>query len=254
MRRISMFLCAMLLCSSAFGWGPTGHRTTGHIAQLHLNKKARAAMERILRGQSLAMASTWMDEIRSDSIYDNMGDWHWVTIEDGKTYETSVKNPKGDIIVTIERLIRELKSGAVTGQKETEYVKMLIHLIGDIHMPLHVGRGDDQGGNSIKVMWFRTETNLHRVWDEDMINETRLSYTELAESLEKPSSAQLSQWTKTPVLGWANESVQHRAQVYNFKGTRLGYEYGYYNMPLVRLRLLQSGVRIAHVLNEIYGK
>ena len=86
-----------------------------------------------------------------------------------------------------------------------------------------------------------------------MINETRLSFTELGESLAKPTPAQLSEWRKISIMDWAIESQQYRPQVYQFKGTKLGYEYGYYNMPLVRLRLLQSGVRIAEVLNDIYG-
>lgn len=254
MKYVLSVLCLAFVYSAAFSWGATGHRTTGYVADIYLKKKTRSELARILGGQSLAMASTWMDEIRSDSTFENMTDWHWVTIEDGKTYETTEKNPKGDIIITIERLIRELKQGSVARQKETEYVKMLIHLIGDIHMPLHVGRGDDHGGNSIKVNWFRTETNLHRVWDEHMIDETRLSYTELATSLDKPGTAQINAWKNSTVRDWAMESYNHRAQVYNFKGTRLGYEYGYYNMPLVRQRLLQSGIRIASVLNEIYDK
>lgn len=254
MKHLLSVLCLTFLCSAAFAWGATGHRVTGHIASTYLSKKTRSHLERILNGQTPAMASTWMDEIRSDTTRQDMSDWHWVTIEDGKTYEEMVKNPKGDLISTIERLIRELKSKSVTGQKEAEYVRMLIHLIGDLHMPLHVGRGDDAGGNAIKLTWFRTESNLHRVWDEDMIDQTRLSYTELASSLDKPTSAQCSNWRSSGVRDWALESFHHRSQVYNFKEKRLGYEYGYYNMPLVKLRLLQAGVRIAHVLNDIYGK
>src|SRR6185295_1703958 len=95
---------------ATFSWGPTGHRVTGYIADKHLTKKARLAMQRILGQQSLAMASTWMDDVRSDSLYDYMADWHWVTIPDGETYDQSKKNPKGDIIQTIERIITELKS------------------------------------------------------------------------------------------------------------------------------------------------
>jgi hypothetical protein len=254
MKHLLSVLCLSIICSSAFSWGATGHRVTGLIASKHLNKKSRSQLERVLNGQSLDMASTWMDEIRSDTTYQNMTDWHWVTIEDGKTYEEMVKNPKGDLIFTIERLIQELKNKSVSGQKEAEYVRMLIHLIGDLHMPLHVGRGADAGGNAIKLTWFQSETNLHRVWDEDMIDQTRLSYTELASSLDKPTAAQLSSWRNSGVRDWAMESVHHRRQVYNFKGTRLSYEYSYYNMPLVKLRLFQAGVRIAKVLNDIYGK
>lgn len=239
---------------TAYGWGATGHRVTGHIASKYLNKKARKALERILEGQSLAMASTWMDEVRSDSTYDYMTDWHWVTIPDGMTYENAEKNPNGDIIQTLERIIIELKSKKLTPQQEREYIKILIHLVGDIHQPLHVGRGDDRGGNDIKVMWFRTDSNLHRVWDSDMIDDTKLSYTELAESLILPSATDVQVLQKATVRDWAAESMTFRKKVYNIGNGRLGYTYSYLYFNDVRLRLLQAGIRLAGVLNEIYGK
>ena len=253
MKRISLLLIFAVVFTNAYCWGPTGHRATGLIAEKYLNKKAKREIERILNGQSLAMASTWMDEIRSDSTYDYTSDWHWVTIPDGMTYEQSEKNKNGDVIQTIEKLIRELKSRKLTPKQEAENIKMLIHLVGDIHQPLHVGRGNDRGGNNVRIMWFRVDSNLHRVWDADMIDDTRLSYTELAQSLDEPTQTQLQQWKKSSVRDWANESVQLRDQVYRYKGEKLGYEYSYRNFHHVRHRLLQAGVRLGLILNEIYG-
>lgn len=252
----TLIICITLFAniSVSFGWGQTGHRVTGYIADQYLTKKAKKEIERILEGQSLAMVSTWMDEIRSDSAYNHYSaDWHWVTIQDDETYDQSKKNKNGDVIQTIERLITELKSKKLSVKQETEYVKMLVHLIGDVHQPLHVGGGNDRGGNSVKVMWFRADSNLHRVWDSDMIDDTRLSYTEFAQSLESPGELLLKQWRKSNVRDWAKESMSYRKQVYDTKRGNLGYEYSYYNLHIVRLRLLQAGVRLASVLNEIYG-
>lgn len=75
----------------SYGWGATGHRITGWIADQYLNKKTRKEIERILGQQSLAMASTWMDEVRSDSSYNYMEDWHWVTIPNGMSYQQTSK-------------------------------------------------------------------------------------------------------------------------------------------------------------------
>lgn len=249
---ITTLLTLSAVCASA--WGVTGHRATGWIADKYLNKNAKKQLQRILNGQSLAMASTWMDEIRSDSAYDYTADWHWVTIHDGQTYEQSEKNPKGDVIEAIERIVASLKSKKLSAKQETEAVKMLIHLIGDIHQPLHVGGGNDRGGNDVKIMWFRTDSNLHRVWDSDMIDDTKLSYTELAASLDNPTSQQLLGWQQSTVREWATESMSYRKQVYTYGQGKLGYQYGYYNFHIVRLRLLQAGIRIAEVLNDIYGK
>jgi hypothetical protein len=253
MNKLTSIILLTLASFHVFAWGPTGHRVTGHIAEKYLTKKARKAVRQILGGQSLAMVSTWMDEVRSDTAYDYMADWHWVTIPDGMTYDQAEKNPKGDVIQTLERLIAELKSRKLSPRQEQECLKILVHLVGDIHQPLHVGRGDDRGGNDIKVMWFRTDSNLHRVWDSDMIDDTRLSYTELAESLLPPADSVRNAWQKNSVRDWAYESMRYRKQVYNTGNNRLGYSYSYQYFHIVRERLLQAGIRLAGILNEIYG-
>lgn len=252
MNRLILFILLIFFSTTAFGWGETGHRATGYIANKYLNKKAKKAIEQILGGRSISMVSTWMDEIRSDSTYNYTADWHWVTIPDGMTYEQTEKNPNGDIIMTLERLIAELKTKTLPAKQEAEYLKMLIHLVGDIHQPLHVGR-PDRGGNDVKVNWFRTESNLHRVWDTDMIDGTKLSYTELAESLDQPTPTQVQGWQRTSVRDWAMESIGYRPQVYDYGNGRLGYQYSYKYFGIVRERLLQAGIRLAGVLNEIYG-
>jgi hypothetical protein len=253
MKKLVLGLFLTVLFTSAFGWGQTGHRVTGQIADAYLSKKTRAALSKILGAESLSMASTWMDEIRSDSTYDYTSDWHWVTINTGETYSASVKNSKGDVIMTLERLISELKSKRLSVEKEREHLKMLIHLIGDIHQPLHVGCCDDRGGNQVKVTWHGGNSNLHTVWDTKMIESTDLSYTELAASLNKPSAAEIKKLQSSSILDWANESIALRKQVYTIGDGKLGYEYAYQNLNTVRKRLLEAGIRLAGVLNQIYG-
>lgn len=248
-------LCLLLLSIGfqAFAWGPTGHRVTGWIAEKHLTRKAHTALHKILQGQSLAIASTWMDDVRSDSAYDYMTDWHWVTIPEGTSYDASARNPNGDIIGTLERVIDELKNKKLSEREQLERLKILIHLVGDIHQPLHVSAIDDRGGNNVQVMWFRDQSNLHRVWDSDIIDNTKLSYTELAQSLEKPGEAEVRAWQRASIEEWANESQSYHPQVYDYGNGRLGYRYAYVNYPLIRQRLLQAGVRLAGILNKIYG-
>src|SRR5882762_7877663 len=135
MRRWITFVLVIAFVCQSYGWGPTGHRVTGMIAQHHLNKKAKKHIDALLGQESLAMASTWMDDIRSDSTYDYATDYHWVTVETGQVYDQSKKNPNGDVIMTIERLIAELKSGKLDRTSEIRDIKFLVHLIGDIHQP-----------------------------------------------------------------------------------------------------------------------
>lgn len=254
MRNGFLAFLGLMIATQVFAWGVTGHRATGLIAERYLTKKAKKKLALLLGDESLPMITTWMDEIRSDSTYNRIHpDWHWVTIPDGQTYAEAQKNPNGDNIATIMRIVSELKTGGLSRQTELEYVKIMAHLVGDLHQPLHVGTGNDQGGNQVRVKWFREESNLHRVWDSDMIDGTRLSYTELAISVPKPDKTKVAKWQSGSVAEWAMESAGLRPQVYDIGNGNLGYRYSYKNLPIVRQRILQAGVRLAGLLNEIYG-
>ncbi|WP_299754852.1 S1/P1 nuclease [uncultured Pontibacter sp.] len=250
----SIFFLCLMLTGQVFAWGQNGHRAVGLVAEQHLSKKAKKKVMQVLENNSLAEVSVWMDDIKSDSTYDHTHDWHWVTIQDGETYEQSEKNPNGDVLGKIEELSKVLKSGKLTKAQEQEYLKYLVHLVGDIHQPLHVGTGDDQGGNQVKVQWFYQPSNLHRVWDTDMIAGKNLSFTEIVRFLGEPDKAQVKQWQSDSVRDWANESMSYRPRVYNLpEDKKISYSYAYENYSLVEQRLLQAGVRLAGLLNEIYG-
>lgn len=235
-------------------WGQTGHRIVGDVAEDYLTPEAKKEIKRVLGPTSLAIASTWMDKVRSDDSYDYMQSWHWVTIPDGKTYKETEKNPDGDLINALRTAIKKLKSGSLSAKEEQEQLKILIHLVGDIHQPLHVGTGNDRGGNDTEVEWFYEDSNLHRVWDSEIIDDTKLSYTEFSTAINHPTKEQIQQWQNTSVIDWAQESKELRYAVYDLpEDHQIGYEYQYENRDLLDRRLLKAGVRLAGVLNEIYG-
>jgi len=250
-----LFLSILLFYNShAWSWGQTGHRIVGLIAERHLSKKAFKNLQMVLGNERLAMVSNYMDQIRSDKTYDFMFTWHWATIPDGQTYEQAGTPQSGDVIVTIQRLVQELKTKKFTNGDEAFTVKLLVHLIGDIHQPLHVGNGTDKGGNEVKLKYFLKSSNLHRVWDSGIIDNQQLSYTEYAESIDFATPQQLKDWQATSVLDWVYESMALREQVYNIpEDGNLSYHYDYDNLATVNLRLRQAGIRLAGILNEIYG-
>lgn len=255
MKAFHPLLCALLLLpNNSFGWGPTGHRVIGEIAQNHLTKKAEHAVDRILQGGSMVFAATWMDEIRSDPAYDHTHDWHWVTIPDSLTYSTAQKNPHGDVVEAIGRMIAVVKSDTATPEQKRIGLCFLIHLVGDLHQPLHVGRGDDKGGNTFQVRWFKKGSNLHRIWDSGMIDGSLLSYTELADGLDHASRQEMKEWMLGDAATWAQENVAFRNSIYDVqRGDDLGYAYQYKHWPLVQEQLLKAGIRLAGVLNAIFG-
>jgi hypothetical protein len=234
-------------------WGQIGHYVTGEIAEHYLTETAAREVRRVLGTTSIAMASTWMDDIRSDPHYDYTSDWHWVTIPPGMTYEEAEKNPNGDIIEALERKISQLKQGGLPEKEESEKLKMVIHMVGDIHQPLHVGTGEDRGGNDVIVQWMGEESNLHRVWDSDMIQSYQLSFTELTGKINHADKEQIEKWQQATVRDWAMESKSYRDQVYDLPEDKsIGWVYRYRYFDIVEKRLLQAGIRLAGILNEIY--
>ncbi len=236
-------------------WGQIGHYVTGQIAENHISEKTAAEIERVIGKETIAVATVWMDDIRSDSTYNYTNTWHWVTIPDGMTYEETDKNPDGDIIWALEKYIDELKQGELSEKEEYERLKFVMHMVGDIHQPLHVGTGEDLGGNRVPVQWMGDNSNLHRVWDSDMINSRQMSYTEISMNIDVVEEELVREWQSASVRDWAEESMSFREDVYNLPDDfRIGYEYRFQNYDIVKKRMVQAGVRLAGVLNDIYDR
>ncbi|MFT7619194.1 MAG: 5'-nucleotidase (lipoprotein e(P4) family) [Planctomycetota bacterium] len=254
MSLVTCFFISQAICVEAFG--PTGHRVVAKIAEAHLSPRTKAVIHEILGTQSLIQISTWADEIRSDPRWRHAGPWHYVSIEDGGSYRPgpmkSLGNPK-DIVQAIAHFRSVLKDLAQPKAKRAEALKWVVHLVADIHQPLHVGRSKDKGGNSIKATWFGEKTNVHAIWDEGLIESTKLSYTELSAFINHATEEEKTSWRQSTVMDWAKESMSHRDQVYSVpRSDRSGsYVYAFKNLPLVKTRLNQAGIRLAAMLNAI---
>lgn len=238
----------------AADWGKTGHRVIGKVAEEHLTPKTTAAVDALLDGMSLAFVSTYADEIRSNSRYDYLNTWHYVNMDKDTRYSEAKKNPSGDIITAMDYCVEALKNPNTTKADKAFYLKLLVHFIGDIHQPMHAGRKADKGGNDIKLTWFGEPTNLHRLWDTDLIEHYNMSYTELAAHLPKRSAEEKEDCMNAPRLEWAHESQDLANTIYanTLMHASLGYVYHYQYFGKVRVRLLDAGLRLAATLNAIF--
>lgn len=237
-------------------WGRTGHRVTGHIAEKHLSRKAKKAIYDLLDGHSLAFASTYADEIKSDDAYSKYFPWHYVNYPLELTYEQSDKNNEGDIITAINECISILKDENSSRVAKIFHLKLLIHFIGDLHQPLHAGRAEDRGGNDIQVQWFGQGSNLHKVWDTNMIASYGMSYYELGDELDKSTTKKERKIIQDgTVINWLGESHNYTKDLYaSVKvGDKLGYSYSYKYNPVLFEQLKKGGFRLAKVLNEIFS-
>ena len=169
--------------------------------------------------------------------------------------EDSKKGQYGDLAVGIKTCKNKILDSKTSKEDKAFYLKLLIHLIGDLHQPLHIGRKEDKGGNTIQVQWHKHGTNLHRVWDEDMINQWDMGYEELAQNAKPLTKQQIKEIQKGTVVDWINETRQLTIKVYASakKGDNLSWKYSYdYFHPMVEPQLEKAGLRLAKVLNELF--
>jgi len=261
------FLKTLILAAAIFylplqtmAWGTNGHRITGQIADSYLNAKARKAIHAILGTESLAITSNWADFIKSDSTYNYLTSWHYLDLEKSYTYPELKAFLNQDTVTNaytkMNFLIAELKKKNLSKPHKLLCLRMLIHIIEDVHQPLHTGHTADQGGNDIKVKWYKTDTNLHSVWDSQMIDSQQLSYTEYAAAINHTTAAQRTAWQKAPISEWLYESNQLAEQIY--AGVKNGdtintYKYNFQHIGTLNNQLVKGGVRLAGILNQLFG-
>lgn len=243
-----------LLVSQTFAWGQLGHYLIGYMAEKQLKKSVRRKVEKVLYPMSIGRSGTWMDEIKSDHAFDYAYSWHYMTSKNGE-YDESIQEKGGNVYGEINRIKNELKSENLEPEKEAELLKMLIHLVEDIHQPLHVGTGEDKGGNDVKVEYFGKTTNLHAVWDSGIIDSKSMSYTEIGDELFRRLNKDLiAKYRSGTMQDWLAEAVAARPSLYKLpENKKISYAYGYENMPLLEERLIAASVRLAQILEEIYG-
>ncbi len=254
LKRKILMLALVIIANTTFAYGPIGHRTIAKIAEYYLTDTAKEQIIELLDGDGIVIVSTYADEIKSDKTYDYTQMWHYVNAKDGESYEHSQKNPDGDLISAINKCVEILKDAKSSKEEKAFRLKMLVHFIGDLHQPLHTGRAEDMGGNTIKVKWFKKSTNLHRVWDSDMLDSKKMSYTEIAETMKRPPYINIDEVAKGNVISWYNESKELSYVVYNSvkPNENLSYGYNYKYYPLMKERINYAGIRLAKVLNEIF--
>lgn len=274
--KVIILLGSMILSSVCFAWGPTGHRVVGKIAQDHLNLLAKKRVKKLLDGESLARVSNWPDKIKSDpDNYSHTYHWHYTDWPD-TTIEYNRSSNNGALVKAIEDNYKVLKNKSASKAERAFALKFLVHLMGDIHQPLHVGNGLDRGGNRCRVIYQGEEVNLHKVWDEKLIEFSRLSFTEYANFIDiKKKKAYKEMRGGTP-LQWAKESADLRPLLYPEENPvssaksdlilknycnkelnlpteqlpKIGYRYGYKLIPIMEKRMLEAGIRLAHMINQ----
>jgi hypothetical protein len=191
-----------------------------------------------------------MDEIRSNHQYDYMKPWHYVNIEKGQQYEPT---KDGNIINELNTVISELKNKQNMRDDDVKTdLMILIHLVGDLHQPLHVGYGVDKGGNDIRVTFIDHTSNLHKVWDTEIIEKEKTSANDCLKLYKTFDKADIAGLKTVNVEEWIHQPRSLLAEVYDFKNNTIDQAYIDRNKRALEEEILIGGIRLASVLEQLF--
>ncbi|GAA4513520.1 S1/P1 nuclease [Sphingobacterium thermophilum] len=246
----------------AAAWGMTGHRVIAEIAERHLNKKAKKNIQKIIGNQKLAYWSNWADFIKSDPdpALNSTGSWHFINTPGNLTFEQFnqelLRSADNNLYKSYLRIKEEVKHNKDMSLKDQQqHLYFIIHLFSDAHQPMHVGRADDLGGNKIEVMFFGRKTNIHRVWDSDLVDNEKYSFTEYASVLDIYDKDYYKKYDVTFEQAlYETHQLANKIYADVENNANLSYKYIYEFKYPMEEALLKAGIRLAKELNEIYGK
>lgn len=252
-------LAATLLCvPPALAWGPRGHHIVARLAEARLTPQARVEVRKLLalRGaRHLADVANWADDLRDvdPALFQRTKRMHFVNFHS----RSCIYDPPRDCrdgecaVAAIEKYSAILANRSNPPAERAEALAFVVHLVGDVHQPLHADYRHDAGGNDFQVRWHGRGTNLHRVWDSLMLDSTDLSAAQYARKLaaERPpveTGGSPAQWAEESCRIDRDDGVYPASHV-------VGAAYVERELPIAERRLRQAGARLAQLLNRDLG-
>lgn len=253
------FLASALLALAvpqAFGWGQKGHDTVAYIAQCHLTPTALTGVERLLDGKSIVYWSNWLDNASNTPQYRHTKTWHYRNIDAGQDYDTAPRNEQGDVVTAVETQYAILQDPQASREDRQTALKILIHCVGDLHQPMHMGHLSDRGGNQWPVKYFNRERNLHGIWDSDLVESAhKWSHTEWQREIDRvPSGGEAAVIASRDPSEWGRETFAVATDIYDTTPQDFNVSYGYIAnwTPVIESQLLKGGHRLAYLLNTLF--
>jgi hypothetical protein len=263
-RRSILLLTAFSFGSPAIAWGPQGHRVIAKVAVDRLTPAAKAAIRDLLHpGDTLPDIAGWADHEGHDK-FPRSAPWHYVNVPiTADHYDEARDCRNGQCVVDRIKIYRKALADRSTPKEERQVALLfLVHFVSDIHQPLHVGDNRDHGGNDTQVQFFGQGTNLHRLWDSDLIHRVGGDDRAWVARVERRINPESSKaWAAGKVEDWADESLRAAKVAYRstegpastmVSGAILGESYLKVAEPLLVEQMARAGVRLADELNAIF--
>lgn len=255
MKKVILTIVCALGFLNASAWSQKGHDVTAYIAEKHLTPATKAAVDSILEGKSMVYWANWLDNASHQPEMAYTKTWHYKNIDANVDYEKTPLNEKGDVIRAIENQVKILSDSSTTPEQAALAMKILVHCMGDMHQPMHMGHLSDLGGNKTKVKFFNRDTNLHSIWDSSLVESGhKWSYTEWQDQIDRATAEEESQILTGTVNDWGKETYEIAGRCYKYfqPGSNVMYDQVAAWTPVIEQQLLRGGLRLAHVLNTIY--
>jgi hypothetical protein len=251
MRKRSLLVTLIIIClmPEAYCWGPAGHNIIIQIAKSQVSEDAAGMIDFYLKGLSWEDAAVWLDE-ETKTGPAQMKNWHRALVPKDKTY-VPVKTP--DLINQLEFNLRVLENRSLFQVKDiSKALKILMHLIADLHQPLNCGYTEDDGGRNVVVNFEGKKTNLADVWNDELI---ALNKTDLWDCTKILMDLPQKEKRAIEVLNfnaWMEESRKLLPGVYEISGGSIDTVYGAKNKVLIETQLVKAGLRLAALLNKMF--
>lgn len=257
-----LLLCLLACTSLAHAWNGAGHRLVANLAEPHLSPAARAEVQRLLAlegASTMADVASWADDLRDrdDDLARRSTRWHFVNMaEDGCAFDAARHCPEGDCVVAaIRDQAAILADRGRTDAERLQALKFVIHFVGDAHQPMHAGYGHDRGGNRVQVHVHGKGSNLHALWDDDLLASAELEETGYAAKL------QVTPEGLTPDVGPSTPSapavwVEQACRIVTAPGTypdgaKIDQAYLDRHRPAAERQVQLAGARLAGLLNDV---
>jgi hypothetical protein len=276
-------LCAAIIGIShnGYGYGKVGHQAVALIAEQNLTKSAHAKITDILGDMSMVDAAIWPDQIKHSKGWSHTAAYHYADTEKEQDYLDTVGGDRtrksGDVIRALVKAEDILRDSESSDTQKRYALSFMIHLIGDLHQPLHEGYPEDKGGNEIEATYFGAKTNLHAIWDADIISNvlsqaktmaktfgfekfvpmtlskkkpTEKDVSDFVDQLRTPRDTEVDDWQNSYLLDWSKDSIEMREAIYSdWNGRSESYQKKY--EPYLEEKILRAGYRLAGWLNAI---
>lgn len=259
--KVILFVCRLWLViiflatnfDNAHGWGPQGHRTIGYIAEFNLASETKKYILEEFNINNLADVANWADKIKQKRRHESP--WHYTNVKAGEwTYEEARDCSNGNCVTEkIKEFIAVLANIENSLKIRKDALKYLVHFVGDVHQPLHLGNRKDRGGGRIRLSYLGRKVNLHYLWDGGLINWREGSLLEYAKRLNiKLVDSEKIEWLNSDINEWTNESRSLALKyAYPLENMELSKEYLSRSREILDQRMIQAGVRLAGLLNQL---